>query len=236
MLVEGVRAVREALDAGAQARFAVASPRLGETAGGPELLLALGGRGVEVEEVSDEELAGWADTEHPQGVLLVCAEPDFRVEAMREGGRWLILDALQDPGNAGTLVRAAVAFGLDGVVSLDGTVDLWGAKAVRASAGMVFRLPILSLSVADVQHRARIVGLAVLAADMGGRDVSRMRPPTGWALVVGNEGRGVRPELLESAASVRVPMPGPAESLNAAVAGSIMIFALTAESARASAP
>ncbi len=228
VLVEGLRAGAEALDAGAEVRFAVTSPRLRETPAGSAFLTRIFAAGTEVNEVSDRELENFADTEHPQGVLLVCPEPVHGASAVVAGGRYLVLDALQDPGNAGTLVRAAVAFGLTGVVALDGTVDLWGAKAVRASAGMVFKMPVVSMTAADATSRFNDVGVPVLVADSGGADVTRWSGGPSWALVVGNEGNGPREAVRDAAdGTIRVPMPGSAESLNAGVAGSILLFALT---------
>lgn len=230
VLVEGVRAAAEALDAGADVRFAVASPRLDRAPEGAALRLALGAAGVDVDEVEDDELAGLADTEHPQGVLLVCAEPRPGNEVLRPGGRYLVLDAVQDPGNVGTLIRAATAFALDGVLVLDGTADPWSPKAVRASVGMAFRPHVLLRSAEEVLELLHGNSLPILVADAGGDDVASAARGGGWALVVANEGAGPRPELRRSAAAtVRIPMPGPAESLNAGVAGAILLYALTRE-------
>lgn len=234
VLVEGVRAVREALDAGARARFALVSPTLDALKEGAATRSALASAGVEVDEVDDRALAGLADTGSPQGVLLVCSEPAGPADAVRAGGRYLVLDAVQDPGNVGTLVRTATAFDLDGVLALDGTADPWGAKAVRASAGMVFRRPLLRRAADDALALLRGAGVPLLVADMDGSDVADVPSSDGWALVIANEGAGPRDALHEAAERfVRVPMPGPAESLNAAVAGALLLYALTRETTRA---
>jgi TrmH family RNA methyltransferase len=121
-----------------------------------------------------------------------------------------------------------VAFGLDAVVCLDGTVDPWAAKTVRASAGMVFRVPVVRATGGDVIERLEQARIPILVADARGNDVPKRRHVKGFALVVGNEGAGVREELLDAAdARIAVPMPGPAESLNAATAGAILMYALT---------
>lgn len=225
VLVEGVRAVREALDCGASAVFAVTSPKLAATADGAALAVRLAG--LDAEEVADDELAGLADTVNPQGVLLVCRQPERSLERM-EGVRFLLLDAVQDPGNVGTLVRAAVAFGLDGIVCLDGTADPWGPKVVRASAGTVFRSPPAPARTEDVRPWLAERGVPLLVADAAGEDAERRRGAPRFALAVGNEGVGVRDFLRASAdAIVAVPMSGPAESLNAGVAGSILMHTLT---------
>lgn len=231
VLVEGVRAVSEALHAGARAVFAVVSPRLAAVDGGVAVRAALDGSRVEVAEVDDGELSRLSDTEAPQGVLLVCRQPEAPAATMAPGARLLVLDGVQDPGNVGTLVRAATAFALDGVMALDGTADPWGAKAVRASAGMVFRIPVLQAPASAALEACAGAGLPVLVADAGGADVAGYLGGGGWALVVGNEGAGPRAEVREGAtATVRIPMPGGAESLNVGVAGSILMYALTRES------
>lgn len=229
VLVEGVRAVDTALDGGAAVRFALVSPRLGERPEGAELMARLDVMGIDVRPVDDDVLGSVSDTETPQGVLMVCEERGLPVEELA-AGRWLILDGVQDPGNAGTLLRAAAAFALDGVVALDGTVDLWSAKAVRASVGLVFRVPVVRCPTAAFLARARSIGLDLLVADAGGRDVGTLPGLAAFGLVVGNEGAGVRPEVAEAARwTVSVPMRGPAESLNVGIAGSILLYALSRE-------
>ncbi len=228
VLVEGVRACAEALESGASVRFAAAAPRLRDTPDGSALLTCFLAAGIDVGEASERAFADMADTKTPQGVLLVCGEPGGVGDLVQQGGRYLVLDTVQDPGNAGTLVRASVAFGINGIVALDGTVDLWGAKAVRSAVGMSFRVPITRMSAGDLMDRCLQVGLPLVLAEAGGQDVAEWERTSGWALVVGNEGRGSRPALREAAhARVEVPMPGSAESLNAGVAGSILLYSMT---------
>jgi TrmH family RNA methyltransferase len=230
VLAEGIRAVGEALGAGAQPEFAVVSPRLETLAWGADLLGRLRSCVAEVERVGDGELEAMADTERPQGVLVVFRQPRWDGASLLAGGRYLVLDAVQDPGNVGTLVRASTAFGMDGVVALDGTADPWGPKAVRASAGTVFRTPVHQAGTDRTVELLADAGIPVLVAEASGTDVAALPFQPTWALAVGNEGAGVR-EALRSVArrSVRIPMPGPAESLNAGVAGAILLYALTRE-------
>lgn len=228
VLVEGVRAVAEALGAGVGVQFVVTSPRLEATEEGRALALRL--ESVDFTRVEDGELGRLSDTERHQGVLLVCDEPAAGLERIEPTGWYLVLDGVQDPGNAGTLVRAAVAFGLDAVIALDGTVDPWSPKTVRSSAGMIFRLPVVRASVAESIDRLSEVRVPILVADARGEDVESRRFDHGFALVVGNEGAGVRPEIARAAtATVAVRMPGPAESLNVAMAGAILLHSLTRE-------
>ena len=233
VLVEGVRAVGEALEAGAEIRFAVHSPRLDAVPGGGDVQEKLVSAGVEILQSEEKAFEDLSDTERSQGLLAVCAQPKKGLETIRPGGRYLVLDALQDAGNVGTLVRAATAFGVDGVLALDGTVDPWGAKAVRASAGMVFRLPLVTVEAEDAAKALGEAAVPILVADSGGRPVGEVASEGGWALVVGNEGGGPRRSLTGLARdTVSIPMPGGAESLNAGVAGAILLFALTQEIGR----
>jgi TrmH family RNA methyltransferase len=225
VLVEGIRGVEEALAGGAVPRFAVVSPKLSTSAAGEALAPSLAS--VDVEHVTDDELAALSDAQTTQGVLLVCREPDGSLTRLSRG-RVLVLDGVQDPGNAGTLIRAAVAFGLDAVVFLDGTVDPWGAKTVRASAGMAFRCPVLSGGAEELLERLTESAIPLYVADAGGQDADAFRGADAFALVVGNEGRGVRGVLVDVAdAVVAIPMSGPAESLNVGVAGSLLMHVLT---------
>jgi TrmH family RNA methyltransferase len=225
-LVEGIRSAREAVEARARVSFAVVSPRLGELTGGADLRERMATAGVEVVELSDAELEQVADTEAPQGVVLVCAEPT-RSADLAAAGPLLALDGIQDPGNVGTLIRAAAAFGVPEVVVLDGTVDPYNPKAVRAAAGGLFRTGVRRARWDEIGSTLQARG-PLLVADMGGSDVAGARPSESWSLVVGGEGAGPRDAVRAAAtARVAIPMPGGAESLNAGVAGSILLYVLT---------
>ena len=221
-LVEGIRGAREALAAKAPIAFAVLAPRALELGGGAALARALRASGVDVHDVEDAELASLSDTESPQGVILVCREPvvglgDLRpseVHRRRPEGhlRLLLLDGVQDPGNAGTLVRAAAAFALDGVVALDGTVDLYNPKVVRASAGAHFRIPLVHAPWGETAPWLTGERFRLVVSDSTGDDVGAWRAAPRWALVVGSEAAGVRPAVVAHADEVvRVPMPGGSE-------------------------
>jgi TrmH family RNA methyltransferase len=226
VLVEGVRAVSEALDAGAAPSFAVVSPRLSGSRSGQGLLEELERR-VEVVEVTDAEMEEIGATDQPQGVVMVCRQPTPELKALPSTGRLLVFDAIQDPGNVGTLIRSAVAFALDGVVCLDGTVDPWGAKVVRASAGAAFRIPIWSAGIGEALDALTAREASVLVASAEGRRPSEVMSGRDGlsALVLGNEGAGVRGEVRSIAdGTVAIPMPGAVDSLNVGVAGSILMY------------
>jgi TrmH family RNA methyltransferase len=212
-----------------------------DTEAGRTLASALAGRGPETEEVDDADLAALSDTEHPQGVLCVCTEPGLELAQLRTSpatspptsqptgapATVLLLDALQDPGNLGTLIRAARAFGVDAVIVLDGSVDPWNPKAIRAAAGACFHVQIARAPWTEASRWLEEKGIEVLAADPAGDDVRSLQLGGSWALAVGNEGAGLRAEIVAASTKrVAIPMPGKAESLNAGVAGSILLYSL----------
>ena len=187
-------------------------------------------RGVEVLRLTDEVFGSVVETQSPQGVAALMVPPVFRMDDVVGGassGPALILVAvgLQDPGNLGTLVRSAEAFGAAGVLTTPGTVSAWNQKALRASVGSVFRVPVVSVGVADVSG-LKERGVRLIAAVGGeGEDViaaSEMDFTGACAMLIGNEGSGLGAEWLEICdARVTIPCPGRVESLNAAVAGSL---------------
>jgi len=235
VLVEGVRAVTEALDAGARVSFAVAAPIAGASDMGRDLVDRLADvDGVDLVDVDDKTLVSLSDTERPQGLMLVCEQPESDVSQV-VGTSTLILDAVQDPGNVGALIRSAVAFGFGGVVVLDGTGDPWGAKAVRAAAGMTFRIPVHSCGADSAITAISESGSTLYCTSAEGEPLRGLRQGhgtsargLGFALVLGNEGAGVREALREAADFiVSVEMNGAAESLNVGIAGSILMHELT---------
>ena len=188
--------------------------------------------GIETVEVADAGLTVLSDTETPQGILLVCPEPPGDPAILPQGAL-LVLDGIQDPGNLGTLLRASAAFGVATVVVLDGTVDPYLPKAVRAATGALFRIRVIRSAWEAVAERLRVRG-PLLMADMTGRDVGAVQPAGEWALVVGSEAAGPRPAVRAAATEmVAVPMRGGGDSLNAGVAGAILLYVLTRQDARA---
>ena len=140
----------------------------------------------------------------------------------------LIAAGLQDPGNMGTLVRSAEAFGATGVLATPGTVSAWNQKAMRASVGSVFRVPVVAVGLEDVATlKGRGVRLlAAVGTDDAGTTAAQDMDFTGpCAVMIGNEGAGLAAEWMEVAdGRVTIPYPGAVESLNAAVAGSLLLY------------
>jgi TrmH family RNA methyltransferase len=170
-------------------------------------------------------------TEAPQPIAALVETPDWTWERLLGGQPTaapllLVLAGLQDPGNLGTILRSAEAFGADGVLCLPGTVSAWNPKAVRASAGSVFRLPLLSASVEEGFARLRAAGVKIWTTAVHGAEAAGLVDLAGpVALLIGNEGNGVAGDLAARAdGAVTIPCPGPVESLNAAVAASVLLY------------
>ncbi len=217
--VEGLHLVQEAAKSGLNLRTVFVR------SGSEGLLenLALGG--AEVLIVADELFLSAVVTEHPQGIAALVEAPAFTVQAMLRGTPLVVIAAgLQDPGNLGTLVRSAEAFGATGMILLPGTVSLWNGKAQRASSGSAFRLPVVALAADDAFAVLRAQGVQLFAAvARDGAGEADLRGPS--ALLVGNEGAGLPDEWIAQAdARITIPLPGAVESLNAAIAGSVLLY------------
>lgn len=178
------------------------------------------------------------DTETPQPVAALLEPPAWTWRDLLEpdDGRpplILVLAALQDPGNLGTIIRSAEAFGATGILSLPSTVNAWNQKAIRASAGSIFRLPVLAVTVEQCFRQLRKSGVHVFTTSsheaLPAQDVDLSRPT---ALLIGNEGNGVPEELAAHAQkAISIPCPGPVESLNAAVAAGILLYEISRQRA-----
>lgn len=226
-VAEGVRLVEEALDAGVTFKGALTDATLRDTPRGAALAQALAEHAVPTEEVKARELEGLADTDTPQGVLAVVEPPKWTLSDLPvpQGQPLLVLDGVQDPGNVGTLIRTAFALGAAGAVLLKGTSDLTNPKVMRGGMGATFRLP---AAPADEREFARWIAdrdVTVWASAVDGAPLGRAAPPDRLAIVVGNEGAGVRPFIKSLATlSVSVPLARGAESLNVAVAAGIILY------------
>jgi TrmH family RNA methyltransferase len=173
--------------------------------------------------VSDKTFREMAATETPQGVIALVRPPKSTLAQMLRGAALLVvLDGLQDPGNAGAILRAAEAFGATGAVFLKGTVDPYNPKCVRGSAGSVFRMPLVASVEADevLMHTELAWYAAMPRAKKLVSDADLMAP---CGIIIGSEGHGVSPALAGRAIGLRIPTTG-VESLNAAVAAGIMLY------------
>jgi RNA methyltransferase, TrmH family len=219
-VVEGVRAVQDALDTGAVPRLLLA--RQGELESWRELALPAQVRARFVERRLFDRLS---DVQTPQGILAVFPFPRLIPDPHEPASLVLVLDRLRDPGNLGTLLRSAAGAGVNAVYLTPETVDPWNPKVVRAGMGAHFRIPLVPLD-ADILDELRQRLPRRVLATAGARCAYDMTCWTGGvALVIGGETEGISPELEEwSTEEVGIPLARGVESLNAAVAGSVILF------------
>jgi TrmH family RNA methyltransferase len=192
----------------------------------PALIEGMGKAGTEMFEVTERVIARLSETEAPQGVVAVSSYRPWRLGDLSIKGALVVSDGIQDPGNLGSAIRTADAAGADGVVLLPGTCDPFMPKALRASAGSIFRVPVLygeREALAGLLRR-RKVRLAVTVLDAPeSLFEADLRPPI--AFVFGNEASGVGADLREAAdLRLRIPLRGGAESLNVAASVAVCLY------------
>lgn len=227
--VEGVRAVEELLRATLPIRGVLVAPQLADAPRGAALVTALRARDIDVTQVAPLDFASAAETDSPQGVLAIAEIPSFTADTLTlpASARLVVLDAVQDPGNVGTILRTAAALGAEAVLAMPGTVDLWNPKVVRSAMGAHFHLPAGACDWAALDRLRARAGVTVWAADAGGRALAELHAPPRLALLVGNEGAGLSDEGRARAdAVVGLPIGARVESLNVAVATGIFLYQL----------
>jgi TrmH family RNA methyltransferase len=229
-LIEGVRLVTEALHSDQHAKLVLYDPaQLTRSTAGSLLVDRIDSWSDRALEVDDRVLRAAAQTETPAGIVAVLTHPACEPLSTHRNARFgLVLDKVADPGNAGTILRSATAFGAEYVITTPGTTDLFAPKVVRAGMGAHFRLPIYShVALAEVRRSLDLTTLVAAAAGEG-EPVPSFQWPRHTALVIGSEAEGLSPEirgLIDF--RVHIPMQPTVESLNAAVAASILLFAAT---------
>lgn len=231
-IAEGIRLTEMAAQAAEwEAEFCLVTPQTAGQERVQAILAMLQQRNCPVYEIDEALYRKAAHTVEPQGIMILLKMKRMGLEELT-GGRHIpllaVADGLQDPGNAGTLIRSADAAGCTGVVFLENSVDVFSDKVVRSTMGSLFHLPVVMNVKTDVfvdfchQHHMRILAAALepeakyhFALDYTGPS----------ALVFGNEGKGISAELLQAAdEKLYIPMMGQAESLNAAMAASIVMY------------
>ena len=182
--------------------------------------------GVRIVMVPADVMESLSPAKTPQGVLSVCGMPDRTLPERLTGKRYVVLDGVQDPGNVGTILRTADAFSADGLLLVNACADLYNPKTVRATMGAVFRCPVWNCNVSALRELLTASGLplygAALRADtLDARSVDYSR----CAVAIGSEGRGLSAEMLAACdQTVLIPMRAHCESLNAAIAATVLLW------------
>lgn len=206
------------------------APQLADAPRGASLLAAIAARpDIETAQLSERDFASAAETDSPQGVLAIAEIPKRSLTDFARATplTLLVLDAVQDPGNVGTIVRTAAALGATATIALPGTVDLWNAKVVRSGMGTHFTHPAFHATAEELEAFLDATGAELWCADARGDEVGHRARPTRLALAVGNEGSGLTAATRDRAdALVSLPIAADVESLNVAVAAGILLYTL----------
>lgn len=220
-LAEGVRLIEEALSAEWPIRFVLYSDGLSER--GMALVGKLKDAGYDVDDVAGDLLGAASETETSQGIMAVL---ELNTLPIPERPNFtLIPDQIRDPGNLGTLIRTAAAAGVQAILLPPETTNAFAPKVVRAGMGAHFWLPIHSMEWDEIESVCKKGGVQVFLADMYGRSCWETDLSGSLALIVGGEAEGASRQARELANTVvSIPMPGNAESLNAGVAGAVLMF------------
>ncbi|WP_462331745.1 TrmH family RNA methyltransferase [Schwartzia sp. (in: firmicutes)] len=227
-IAEGVRLAEMAASSDWESVFALVTPEAAEKERTKAIVSMLESKGCPVYEVSDTLYHKAAATEEPQGLLLVMRRKENTLNSIKSNnGFFVVLDGVQDPGNAGTILRTADAVGADALIALRGTVDMFSDKTVRSAMGSHFHVPVVDgidredflRFVKENDISCRVTALDGTAQPHFDADYRGM-----CAVVFGNEGNGASKELLDAAEHVYIPMRGAAESLNVASAAAVVLY------------
>lgn len=228
-LAEGIRLAEMAVEAGWEIVFGLSMEVLSGQARGSELMARLEKAGVPIYETSENIYRKVSGTDTPQGILLVMKQQKKHLTElpMAENSLYVVLDGVQDPGNAGTIIRTADAVGADGVILLKGSVDIFSEKTVRATMGSLFHLPVFpNVTVEELRTFLQKKKLCFYAAalDENAKPHFKQDFTDSCAIAFGNEGNGVSQELLANAVRIYIPMYGAAESLNVGVSAAVVLY------------
>jgi RNA methyltransferase, TrmH family len=225
-VVEGAHVIEELLKSHWKVHVLVITHEAAEDRTISALIKAAERLGIAIEFLAQKIFLKLSDTETPQGILAVVGLPLSNMGRLISARRILIADGVTDPGNLGTMIRTAAAFGFEGFVTTPGSADLFGPKTVRASQGAIFHLEIANhIDYKEIEQRIKPSHKIYALTAQASIDLQSTRPAVNSALVVGAEISGVSPEISAiSDLTLKIPMSGRVESLNAAVAAGIAMY------------
>lgn len=227
-IIEGVKSIEELLEYENLIDYIVYSDKLLSVNEGTELLDKISDCNIELIHVSDNIFREITDVENPQGILSVVK---FNLVSLKEifkkNNFLILLDEVMNPGNMGTIIRSADAFGATGIVISEGSVDIYNPKVVRASMGSIFHIPLCYVEdISEAFMAFKRENITVLATSLkSNKYIHEVELGKDTALVIGNEARGISESSIANADElVKIYMPGEAESLNAAIAASVIMY------------
>lgn len=229
IIIEGFRMIFDALQSGVQFQFVIIDSA--QLSNFQKLMEMLYSESIRVLVANPQLFNEISSTVTSQGIVAVVQKPTFELPSVSTATKVLILNRIQDPGNIGTLIRSADAFGLDQVIITKGSCDIYNPKALRSTMSSIFHLPVFdSIEQESCLNYlcANNIPILVTVPDSTAIDLTGFESPQKWAIVLGNEGNGVDEIWLERASyRLTIPMHGNAESLNVAMAGSIVMYHLS---------
>ncbi|SHK44229.1 RNA methyltransferase, TrmH family [Selenomonas ruminantium] len=227
-VAEGIRLCEMAAESDWSISFGLLTKQLTGQKRGQDLIQKLQARNCSLYEVTEQIFAKVANTDTPQGIILVMeSQKQSLPQVEKTDALYVVMDGVQDPGNAGTIIRTADAVGADGVILLKDSVDVYADKVVRSTMGSIFHVPVYSgVTVADLLAFVQKNKLQLLATALNETAKPHFQQDftKGTAVVLGNEGHGVSADLLAVAGKTYIPMFGQAESLNVGMSASIVLY------------
>ena len=210
--IEGMKSIKEAINFNQEIEYILYSPDMVEY-----------DLDIEGIEVSKEILCKISDTVTPQGIIAVCKIKEEKIDVLKGKKKIVYLDKVQDPGNVGTIIRTADAFGIDGVVLSKECADIYSPKVVRSTMGSIFHLPVIrDVGVEELKK----LNMKIYSSSLDGDEEFKIEDNS--ILVIGNEGNGISEETKEITDEfIKIRMPGNAESLNASIAAGILMYEFT---------
>lgn len=225
-IAEGFHLVEEALkNPGTVSEIVIAE--------GTDIPPRLDYRDIPITAVPKDIFKTLSETESPQGIMAICRQNSDHM-ALEDAKTFLLLDAVQDPGNLGTMIRTADAAGIDAIITGTGSVDIYNPKVLRSAQGSHFHLPVVPGDLGEWIPRLMEKGVPVYGTALeGAKDYREVSPAGNFALLVGNEGSGVSKEFLaKTTENLYVPIFGKSESLNVAIAAGVLLYHLRSGSGR----
>ena len=183
---------------------------------------------VNLYSVPSEVLKSISETETPQGIMAICRMQESFEKNISSDSKVLMLDNVQDPGNVGTMIRTAEAAGIDLIVLGDGCADIYNGKVIRSTQGAIFHLPIIQGSLNEWIEKCKNKQIPVFGTALeNGINYTQIHSPKSFALIVGNEGKGMAKDLLsQTDQNLYIPIYGKSESLNVGIAAGILMYYL----------
>lgn len=227
--LEGIRSVNECLKSNSNIDYILFADSLFETNGGLNLFKDISKTNIRIFKTTNDIIKSVSDTNNPQGIIAVVKIKEYSIDSLinEDNNLIIILDRIQDPGNLGTIIRTCDAFDVDGVIISEGSADLYNPKTIRATMGSIFHIKTaFSKNIIEVVNYLKTKNISIMATALNDSiEISKVNLRNNIAIIIGNEANGVNEKLLNIVdKKIKIPMNGNAESLNAAIAASLVIY------------